>query len=240
MGGNINTRSYWELRFTSGDWEAKRGRWQTHHFAAGQMPFLHLEKDFDGTLLDFGCGLGDAMPVYKEHYPKATLIGVDISEAAIKICKASYGSFAHFESGDVSCVPEVDVIISSNVLEHLDDDCGIARYLLSKCRHLYVITPYQENPLSSEHLRSYDKHHFQAVGSYSYRVFPCPGWSQYGLNDLWFHVRVKNVARFFLERRLVRRNLQIMYHFVDAGKAAAPARRSSAGRRRFGTGQLLR
>ena len=220
-GGNINTRNYWELRFASGDWEARRGRWQTRNFAMGQIPFLHLERDFDGTLLDFGCGLGDAMPTYNERYPKARLIGVDISQAAIEICKASYGSFAHFERGDVSSVPEVDVIISSNVLEHLDDDCGTASHLLSKCRHLYVITPYQENPLSPEHLRSYDKRHFQAVGVYSYTIFPCPGWSQYGLNDLWLQVRLKNVARFFLGRRLVRRNMQILYHFSNLGKAAA-------------------
>jgi hypothetical protein len=231
MSGNINTRNYWELRFTSGDWEAKRGRWQTYHFAEGQIPFLHLDNDFDGTLLDFGSGLGDAMPVYKEHYPKATLIGVDISEAAIEICKASYGSFAYFVRGDVSCVPEADVIICSNVLEHLDDDCGIAGYLMSKCRYLYVVTPYQENPLSPEHIRPYDKNRFQAVGGYSYKIFPSIGWSQYGLRDLWFNVRVKNVARFFLGRRLVRRNMQIMYRFTNPGCGSAP-RHSSWGPQR--------
>jgi SAM-dependent methyltransferase len=213
MADNVNTRNYWEQRFSSGDWEAKRGRWQTQSFAKGQIPYIHLNGDFEGTLLDFGCGLGDAMPIYKESYPKAKLIGVDISQAAVDICRERYGSFAAFAQGDFSSVPEADVIITSNVLEHLDDDRTIASGLLSRCRHLYVITPYKEDPLCAEHIRSYDELHFKGVGEYSYKVYPCAGWSQFGINDLWLQVRIKNVARFFLGRRLVRRNMQILFHF---------------------------
>ncbi len=222
MDDNINTRGYWERRFSSGDWEAKRGRWQTQSFARGQIPFIHLGKNFEGTLLDFGCGLGDAMPVYKESYPKANLIGIDISESAIEICKERYGSFAQFRQGDFSCVPEADVIIASNVLEHLDGDRRIASHLLSKCEHLYVITPYEEAaPLSLEHIRTYDENHFRGVGEFSFKVFPCAGWSQFGLNDLWIQVRLKNLARLALGRPVLCRNLQIIFHFVNPTRGEA-------------------
>ena len=228
MHGNVNTRDYWEQRFSSGDWEEKRGRWQTRNFALGQVPLLHMDRSFDGTLMDFGCGLGDAMPVYRERYPRARLIGVDICAAAIEICKERYGSFAHFEQGDADCVPGADVIVSSNVLEHLDDDCAIARHLMAKCGHLYVITPYREKPLSPEHIRSYDKHRFAAFAAYDCTVFPCPGWSQYGLHDLWLQVRLKNLARFALGRPVVRRNLQIMFHFVNPAWGEVTQRASAA------------
>jgi hypothetical protein len=180
------------------------------------------------------------MPIYKENFPKATLIGIDISEAAIEICKERFGSFAQFRQGDFRCVPDTDVIITSNVLEHLDDDCEIAAQLLSKCKHLYVITPYKESaPFAAEHIRSYDNRHFESVGEYSYEVFPCTGWSQFGLNDLWVQVRLKNVARFFLRRRLIRRNMQILFHFVNAAKAIEPESGSEANNRDFQSSTVL-
>lgn len=93
---NINTKNYWENRFATGDWEDKLGRNQTRQFAETQKQYLKIAPGFSGTLLDFGCGLGDAMPIYRTAYPHASLIGMDISEAACRKCKEKYGSFAHF------------------------------------------------------------------------------------------------------------------------------------------------
>ena len=75
---NINTKSYWDKRFVSGDWEQKQGRSQTRNFAISQIPKLSIDREFSGILLDFGCGLGDALPIYKKFYPKAKLMGIDI------------------------------------------------------------------------------------------------------------------------------------------------------------------
>jgi cyclopropane fatty-acyl-phospholipid synthase-like methyltransferase len=80
---NINTKKYWDNRFEQ-NWEKQNGRLQTQSFAESQMTLLELSSDFSGTILDFGCGLGDAMPVYKRSFPKAKLIGVDISSVGIK------------------------------------------------------------------------------------------------------------------------------------------------------------
>ncbi|MDX8412753.1 MAG: hypothetical protein R8J85_01570 [Mariprofundales bacterium] len=77
MDENINTKAYWDDRFSSGDWEEKRGRWQTESFAKGQIEHLKISSDFKGTILDFGCGLGDAMPIYRQSFPLAKLIGMD-------------------------------------------------------------------------------------------------------------------------------------------------------------------
>jgi SAM-dependent methyltransferase len=216
MEQNINTRRYWENRFASGDWELKRGRWQTESFAKGQVRHLGIGKEFEGTLLDFGCGLGDAIPIYRKHFPKAKLIGVDISQSAIDICKEMYGTEARFLQGDHNSVPQVDIIIASNVFEHLTDDRNVARHLLSKCNSLYIVVPYREWPLSSgfEHVNSYDTNYFQELGKYTYDIFPCVGWSAYGFKALWYGTYFKNIFRLLSGRPLCRRQMQIIFKFI--------------------------
>ncbi len=89
--------------------------------------------------------MGDAIPIYKKNFPKAKLIGLDISGEAIKKCRDKFGDIAQFICGDYTSVPEVDIIISSNVFEHLSNDKIIAEYLLNKCKILNIIVPYKEN-----------------------------------------------------------------------------------------------
>jgi len=68
---NINTQNYWERRFSTGDWELKDGRSQTTHFAKSQVNLLKIAAAFEGMILDFECGLCDAIPVYHICFPKA-------------------------------------------------------------------------------------------------------------------------------------------------------------------------
>ncbi|MCW5558497.1 MAG: hypothetical protein KIT22_11790, partial [Verrucomicrobiae bacterium] len=93
---NINTREYWDARFASGDWELKDGRSQTAGFARAQIPRFGIPDDFAGTLVDFGCGLGDSFPLYRRQFPRARLVGVEISESAVASCQSRYGGLAEF------------------------------------------------------------------------------------------------------------------------------------------------
>lgn len=212
MNAEINTQEYWEKRFSSGDWEEKNGRLQTADFALGQARLFEIDRNFEGTILDFGCGLGDAIPVYKDHFPKAKFIGVDISSSAIDLCRKTYGSIAGFLQGGCEVVTEVDIIVASNVFEHLSGDQEIAKKLLLKCRDLYVVVPYRENPLFVEHINSYDEKSFSELGACAWHVFPCRGWSEYGF-ELWYHVYFKNIFKIILRREMRRRKKQIMFHF---------------------------
>ncbi|MEA3467600.1 MAG: class I SAM-dependent methyltransferase [Thermodesulfobacteriota bacterium] len=74
----------------------QRNSWQTESFAKGQVEFLKILSDFVGTLVDFGCGLGDAMPIHKKKFPYAKLIGIDISQSAIDKCLVKYDEIATF------------------------------------------------------------------------------------------------------------------------------------------------
>jgi hypothetical protein len=208
---NINTTKYWENRFGSGDWEEKGGRIQTASFANAQVRHFLFNKNFDGVLIDFGCGLGDAIPVYHQFFPEAKLIGLDVSESAIQKCKARYGRFAEFIHGTHSDCPSADVIVASNVFEHLSGDIEIAKNLLGKCRELYITVPYKEWPLCSEHVRSYNEDYFRILGEYDYVIFPSRGWSEY--NSSLAKLKLRNLAASFFGGAIRERKMQIMFRF---------------------------
>jgi len=209
---NINTKEYWENRFATGDWEKKKGSQQTILFAKSLAPLIKMPPRFSGTILDFGCGLGDAMPIYREQYKSASLIGADITQAGIAKCKERYGDIAQFIQCDYTQIPEADVIISCAVFEHLSDQMKVAKHLLTKCADLYIIVPYKEVlAFGAEHVNSYDENSFSELGKYDNTVFLSQGWSQYGMR-LWFQVYLKNLLRPFFGRKTIRRQKMIMFH----------------------------
>lgn len=156
---NINTKDYWETRFKTKNW-GKSGNRQTREYAKANIAQMILSNDFNGSILDYGCALGDAIPIYHQSFPNAKLKGVDFSEAAIEICKDRFGDIADFESGDHTVVTQADIIIASHVMEHLTDDSRIVEQLLQCCKELYVFVPYKENPLYREHVNYYEKDYY--------------------------------------------------------------------------------
>lgn len=62
---------------------------------------MNISNDFNGTILDFGYALGDAIPVYSKAFPNVKLFGIDISDHAIIECKKRFGLVAEFIAGDI-------------------------------------------------------------------------------------------------------------------------------------------
>jgi len=142
---NPNTVDYSDDLFASGEWERRMGRKQTLQFARFFHRHVRIPFGPEFTLLDVGCALGDAMPVWKKRYPRANLSGCDISKTAIARATERYGSIATFFQASFEEISgNYDVCICSNVLEHFEQHVDIARHLLSHCRILYVMTPYAE------------------------------------------------------------------------------------------------
>lgn len=156
---NINTKGYWEKRFKSGNW-GKSGSFQTYQYASHNVKHLSISKDFQGSVLDFGCALGDSIPIYRSYFPNAKLFGIDISASAIKICKKRFGNIAKFKAGDYTSIEQKDVIVASHVMEHLSNDKEIVSRLLSLCSDLFIFVPYKESPLYIEHVNYYDDNYY--------------------------------------------------------------------------------
>lgn len=207
---NINTIDYWDTRFGSGDWARQGGHSQSRLFAEAQLPFLRIPLDFKGSIYDFGCAAGDAFLVYRQAWPHAKLFGIDFSAAAIQLCTERYGQVAKFICGDIDAMPKVDVIICSNVLEHLDDDTVVVEQLLKKCKTLYLIVPYKEHPLHTEHIRTYDKNSFSYLSVTRKVVFKSRGWTEFGLRNI-ARIYMGNMLRYLMKRPIRRRRLQILF-----------------------------
>ena len=98
------------------------------------------------------------------------------------------------------------------MFEHLSDDINVAKALLNKCATLFIITPYKENPLCSEHIRSYDEKYFDELCPDAYRIFNSPGWTEYGIDLL--KLNVKNIIRFVFQKQRRAQRRQIMFRFT--------------------------
>lgn len=210
---NVNTAEYWDGRFSSGHWEECGGRLQTACFAAAIVQRIALPRTFSGSILDFGCGLGDAIPVYRHAFPAATLFGTDVSVAAIEKCGERYGHHAKFIATDHIGIPEVDVIIASNVFEHLSNYTQVASDLLQKCKSLYIATPFNEKlgSQAGEHVNSFNRMSFSGFRQAEPVVYACKGWSEYG-TALFIGIYFKNLFRPMLGRRIRSRSKQILFH----------------------------
>ena len=212
---NINTKKYWDDRFAQ-NWEKRNGRVQTQRFAEAQIPYLDLPPDFNGTILDFGCGLGDAIPLYKKSFPKAKLIGVDISSIAINKCREKFGDIAEFICGSAKEIQFVDVIISSNVFEHLSDDTQVLKNICLKANIIYIIVPYREHPLSVEHVNTYDEYYFDELKPKWFKIFLSKGWTEYGVRLI--KLIVLNGIRIIKGKKPKKRSKQIIFCFDGSKK----------------------
>jgi SAM-dependent methyltransferase len=74
------------------------------------------------TILDFGCGRGAWTPILRQRFPRARIVGVDVSEAAVERATADFpdATFAAFD-GDRAPYDdgEFDLVFSYHVLEHV-------------------------------------------------------------------------------------------------------------------------
>jgi len=220
MKKNINTEQYWNWRFASGDWENKNGREQTKAFAKEQIKKYNLPKNLNGVILDFGCGLGDAIPVYHQYFPLAKLIGVDHSEVAIRKCQEKYGSLAIFIKDDGLNIPFADIIIASNVFEHITNYNEVAIRLLNKCKRLFIIVPYKQKLADnndSEHINSFDENSFSQFEVIRTTIYRSKGFKQRSLLWIFWNVYIKNILRFLLYGMIIKYNAQKQIMFEIKG-----------------------
>src|SRR5665648_65909 len=161
----INSKPYWEHRFNSGNW-GRNGQLQTEEYAKANVENLNINKDFTGSILDFGCAQGDAIPIYLKAFLNAKIFGIDISESAIAKCNKKFGNIAEFYSGDTTKITYKDIVIASHVMEHIPKDKNIVKNLLTKCTDLFVFVPYKEEPLYFEHVNYYDENYYNELNVY--------------------------------------------------------------------------
>lgn len=73
------------------------------------------------TILDFGCGLGHALPWLEKTFPTCKLVGIDISERAIQFARQRYASkkYEFLTVGQERSKPFADLAYCNGVFHHI-------------------------------------------------------------------------------------------------------------------------
>jgi len=86
---------------------------------------VNLKDEDDITILDIGCGRGDLIRILAPRFPKAKIIGIDYSDAAINIAKQNLANYSNVSilRSDTASFPlennSVDYVFCLDVVEHL-------------------------------------------------------------------------------------------------------------------------
>lgn len=118
--------------------------------------------DFE-SVLDVGCGQGALLVEIEKRFPQVKLHGVDLSSRAIELA-ASRVPRAEFWTFDLECERlkgTFDLVICSEVLEHIEDDVTAIRRLSEMTDKYLLVTTVQGRMRPSEalvgHVRNYDR-----------------------------------------------------------------------------------
>lgn len=117
------TPEWWDDQLANA-WELNEGPAQTRHFmkrliASLPGPEAAFRSDNARTILDWGCAMGEGVAALAEAFPLSRVTGIDIAPSAIKAARARY-PLQEFLVTENGAIPErFDVIVTSNVIEHL-------------------------------------------------------------------------------------------------------------------------
>lgn len=116
--GGVNSAKYWDRRMKS-SWTQVGGSEQTQLFAIAMTSIIksHLSREPE-QILDYGCATGDATPVLGTAFPDSTIFLHDISPTGVKKGVRRYSENYSVEAWRDQTV---DLVFSSNVLEHFKD-----------------------------------------------------------------------------------------------------------------------
>lgn len=227
-----SNQDQWNTAFKKGgQWETDHGRRQTRLFAEAFCKQTRIDLESGQSLLDCGCALGDAFPVFARRFPNARLHGCDLSSVAIQRCNERFSDLASFSVTSMEEISGVfDVIYSSNTFEHFTDYEDKARILLQHCRYLCILVPYNEQLFGKDleydpygpHVVTFRADAFDFLleeGRAKQIHRPCvlavpKAWS-WSLSD-WIVQPLKNIVRPLLQRPIVRNRKQILYELERA------------------------
>jgi SAM-dependent methyltransferase len=147
----LNSKLYWDSRFQS-NWENISGRLQSAYFAAGfAAARIDIPRNIE-SVVDYGCGLGDSLPILRSMFPQASISFYDVSTVAMADTKKRFAQFATplaaFDDNK-----RFDLVYCSNVIEHISDSTNFMT-ALTKLADKYIViqAPYKEKHLDGSRI----------------------------------------------------------------------------------------
>lgn len=170
----INSPDFWEQKFRSGQWRAKKGHSHTQIYAKCLLDHLpewiaeEIKKQHF-SICDWGCAEGQAVKVYSEYFPDNKMCGVDVSKSAINNASIRFPDCEFYTENwltNSTPVKQYDIVITSHVLEHFKYpiEVIIPRLLRFTNKYLLILVPFEEqHPLCKEHCLSFGYESFPVV-----------------------------------------------------------------------------
>ncbi|MFN0109385.1 MAG: class I SAM-dependent methyltransferase [Blastocatellia bacterium] len=164
---SMGTQKWWDYQLAH-YWEQNGGPSQTMYFMKGLIEHLPLpEKTYLSsnslTILDCGCATGEGVALLGQAFPQCQVGGLDVARSAIETAQARYPQHEFWLTDNGEIPRQFDVVLTSNVLEHLDDPFAMARRQAASARLLYlVLVPFWEHPLMEGHLITFTDNSFPA------------------------------------------------------------------------------
>ena len=158
---SINSLAWWDDYFVH-QWELYDGRGQTRYFMRrllDSLPAREAKWLSSGarSILDWGCALGDGVHLLTQQFPDSTVSGLDFSTTAIAKARSYFPQHTFLLAAQNQPPPSVDVVITSNCLEHFEEPFEIASSHVRCCRSLYIaMTPFREDHLHESHVTRFD------------------------------------------------------------------------------------
>ena len=163
-----NTKAYWDGRFNE-NWKDKGGAEQTEYFynLLLEMLPMGLRKTLSQehfSILDVGCATGEGSSILKKAFDGSCVTGMDFSTVAVEKASREFPQ-CRFVEGDARTTDlEADVVVVSNVLEHLTGYEVVLQHLFDIARHyLIVMVPFCDEMEDPEHVNRFTLDSFPVV-----------------------------------------------------------------------------
>jgi cyclopropane fatty-acyl-phospholipid synthase-like methyltransferase len=151
-----SSAQYWQERYRN---QGNSGSGSYDHLAEFKAEVINafIQEHQIQSVIEFGCGDGNQL----RYLDAPTYIGVDISEAAVKLCQELYASdstksFVTVEKFDPTT--QADLTISLDVIYHLVEDEVYDRYMRqlfdSSNKHVIVYSSNYDKSFGMDHVRS--------------------------------------------------------------------------------------
>jgi glycosyltransferase involved in cell wall biosynthesis len=162
FSGAVNSPDYWNKRFFD-DWMSQGGRQQTAFFAelcVRELPqwLIDVVRADRSSIFDYGCAVGDALPVWQRIFPDSVVGGGDVAQVGLGLARAIYPQFVFTDvSAVASAAPLADLVYCSNTLEHFADWRDVLDRLAHRAgRYIVVAVPFEEEDPIDEHAATFE------------------------------------------------------------------------------------
>ncbi len=102
-------------------------------------------------ILDFGCGIGRSVAFLKQYFPKAHVVGGDVSPASLALAKKTYPDVSYLLlEGEWSEQNKFDLIFVSNVFHHIPpaERVQTIHTLANACEQGGRLVVFEHNPFN--------------------------------------------------------------------------------------------